>query len=397
MEAAKLRVQMLGDFSLRAGDNQISDTEGRSRKVWLLLAYMIYNRDRTVSQEELVEVLWGKEPRSSNPTSALKTTFHRVRSLLDQLWPNAGHHLILRQDGGYKWNTEISMSIDADEFERLCRNGIMEDSALEQDLLDALELYQGDFLTRLAADAWVVPITAYYHNLYLDAILKVMPILSEYGRYREMERLCREALVLEPIHEGIYRYLMRAMLELGDAKGVMALYEDLCKQLFTEFGVMPEEETRALSREATRTVNEAPLPMEIIHEQLRESETSTGALVCEYDFFRVLCHSAARSMARSGIATHIALISVSSRKGEDLVKRSLERAMENLEDQIRISLRRGDAVARCSGSQYILMLPQANYENSCMVCERIVGAFSRRYPHSPVQLQYAVHPLEPIL
>ena len=56
MEAAKLRVQMLGDFSLRAGDNQISDTEGRSRKVWLLLAYMIYNRDRTVSQEELVEV-----------------------------------------------------------------------------------------------------------------------------------------------------------------------------------------------------------------------------------------------------------------------------------------------------------------------------------------------------
>lgn len=68
---------------LSAGDNQISDTEGRSRKVWLLLAYMIYNRDRTVSQEELVEVLWGKEPRSSNPTSALKTTFHRVRSLLD--------------------------------------------------------------------------------------------------------------------------------------------------------------------------------------------------------------------------------------------------------------------------------------------------------------------------
>ena len=105
MEPVKLRVQMLGDFSLSAGGNQISDTEGRSHKVWLLLAYMIYHRDRAVSQEELVEVLWGKEPRSSNPTSALKTTFHRVRSLLDQLWPNAGHHLILRQDGGYCWNT----------------------------------------------------------------------------------------------------------------------------------------------------------------------------------------------------------------------------------------------------------------------------------------------------
>ena len=397
MEPVKLRVQMLGDFSLSAGGNQISDTEGRSHKVWLLLAYMIYHRDRAVSQEELVEMLWGKEPRSSNPTSALKTTFHRVRSLLDQLWPNAGHHLILRQDGGYCWNTGISMSVDADEFEKLCRNEHADEAALERELLDALELYRGDFLSRLDSDTWVLSITAYYHNLYLDALLKVMPILFEHGRYREMERLCREALVLEPTHEGIYRYLMRAMLELGDAKAAMTLYEELSKRLFSEFGVMPEEETRALSREATRTVNEAPMPMELIHEQLRESASSAGALVCEYDFFRVLCHSAARSMARSGIATHIALISVSGRKGEELSKRSLERAMENLEDQIRVSLRRGDAVARCSVSQYILMLPQANYENSCMVCERIVGAFSRRYPHSPVQLKYAVHPLEPIL
>ena len=122
-----------------------------------------------------------------------------------------------------------------------------------------------------------------------------------------------------------------------------------------------------------------------------------GALVCEYDFFRVLCHSASRSMARSGIAAHLALISVSAKAGEELSKRSLERAMENLEDQIRISLRRGDTVARCSGSQYILMLPQANYENSCMVCDRIVSAYSRRYPHSPARLQYAVRPLAPTL
>lgn len=395
MEVAKLRVQMLGDFSLYAGDNKISDTEGRSHKVWLLLAYMIYHRNRAISQEELVEVLWGKDPRSSNPASALKTTFHRVRSLLDQLWTNAGHQLILRQEGGYIWNPEISMSIDADEFEKLCRNENSDEAALEQDLLYALELYQGDFLSRLASETWLVPITAYYHNLYIDAVMKVAPILAAHGRHREVERLCQEALVMEPTHEGIHRYLMRAMIDLGDAKGAVALYEDLSKRLFAEFGVMPEEETRALSREATRTFNEAPLPMEVIHEQLREPDQVSGALVCEYDFFRVLCHSAARSMARNGIATHIALISVSGRKGEELSKRSLERAMENLEDQIRISLRRGDAVARCSGSQYILMLPQANYENSCKVCDRIVGAFSRRYPHSPVRLQYAVHPLDP--
>ena len=46
-------------------------------------------------------------------------------------------------------------------------------------------------------------------------------------------------------------------------------------------------------------------------------------------------------------------------------------------------------------SQYILLLPQANYENSCKVCERIIKAFCRQYPHSPAQLHYSVQPLEP--
>jgi len=71
--------------------------------------------------------------------------------------------------------------------------------------------------------------------------------------------------------------------------------------------------------------------------------------------------------------------------------------MDNLETQIRVNLRRGDAATRCSVSQYIVMLPQANYENSCKVCERIVKSFCRKYPHSPAGIQYAVHPLNPSL
>ena len=71
--------------------------------------------------------------------------------------------------------------------------------------------------------------------------------------------------------------------------------------------------------------------------------------------------------------------------------------MENLQEQIRNNLRRGDAASRCSASQYILMLPHANYENSCMVCERIIRAFTRQYPHSPAELHYSVQPLEPTL
>jgi len=397
MEPKNLEIQMLGDFSLRAGDNKISDTEGRSHKVWLLLAYMIYHRDRMIPQEELVEVLWGSFPKTTNPVSALKTTFHRVRGLLDQLWPSAGHQLILRQEGGYVWNGEIPVTVDVDTFEKLCRSDCGDESEWEKTLLKALKLYQGDFLDRLSSETWIVPVSTYFHNLYIDAALKVLPLLMGDGRFQQAEELCRTVLSFEPLHEGIYRYMMRAMMEQGDAKAAVAAYEELSKQLFTEFGVMPEEETRAVARAAARPANEIPMQMEAVCDQLRENDESKGALVCEYDFFRILCRFAARSMSRSGVATHIALLSVSGKVDEDLSKRSLERVMENLEEQLRLSLRRGDATSRCSGSQYILMLPQANYENSCMVCDRVVNAFARRYPHSPAKLQYTVRPLEPIL
>lgn len=133
----------------------------------------------------------------------------------------------------------------------------------------------------------------------------------------------------------------------------------------------------------------------MVKEQLRESEGANGAFFCDYDFFKVIYHAEARAIARSGDAVHICLLSVTGQNGQELPKRSLDRCMENLREIIRSSLRRGDVAARCSVSQYILMLPQANYENSRMVCQRIIKAFCRQYPHSPARLYDSVQPLEP--
>ena len=70
MEDPVLQIQMLGRLSIRLGGHEINDGDNRSRKIWLLLAYMIYNRSRSISQDELVDLLWGEEQRSSNPVNA---------------------------------------------------------------------------------------------------------------------------------------------------------------------------------------------------------------------------------------------------------------------------------------------------------------------------------------
>ena len=132
--------------------------------------------------------------------------------------------------------------------------------------------------------------------------------------------------------------------------------------------------------------------------RLRETEDEPGgAMLCEYDFFRSIYQATARTIARTGDAVHLCLLTLSAEPQAAVSRRSMERNMENLGQVICSSLRRGDIVSQCSGTQYIVMLNQANYENSCMVCERIQRAFARRYPHTQVELRSTVQPLEPTL
>ncbi|MBQ7777966.1 MAG: bacterial transcriptional activator domain-containing protein [Oscillibacter sp.] len=397
MENSVFQVRMLGTFSIRKGDQEINDSDNRSRKIWLLLAYMIYCRSRAISQEELVNLLWSDEDGSSNPLNALKTMFHRARASLNQLDGTAGHSLIIRRSGNYAWNTDIPFFYDVDEFEKQCRLGTAaEDKETKLAAYrKALELYQGDFLPKLSSEPWVVPISAYFHNLYIQVLLDTIPLLSEAGQHEDIVTLCRKAVEVEPYNEQLYQHLMQALLALERQREAAHVYEDMSQLLFDSFGIMPSDEIRALYRDAVRTINDRALSISSLRDQLREPPAAKGALLCDYDFFRVIYHAEARALARSGDAVHICLMSATDNKDEELSKRSLDRCMENLQDVICSNLRRGDIASRCSVSQFIFMLPQANYENSCMVCERVIRAFYRQYPHSPAKLHFAVQPLEP--
>lgn len=88
MNGPTLQVQMLGQFTLRYGDRTISDSDDRSRRVWSLLAYMLYNHGRSFAQEELIRLYWSNSEKSADPGNALKSIFHRIRTALDKLQPD---------------------------------------------------------------------------------------------------------------------------------------------------------------------------------------------------------------------------------------------------------------------------------------------------------------------
>lgn len=387
-------IRMFGEFSLQAGEVQISDRNSRSKKSWLLIAYLLLHRKKIVSRAELMSALWNEDISVSNPENTLKIVLHRARTLLNQLWPSAGHELILYKNGGYIWNPEVPVTVDIDEFEILCKRPTDSDSWQMRDMQDVIALYRGEFLGKHASEMWILPLVTYYHNLYIGAVLELIPLMQERGMHKEVVSVCKAALLVESYHEPLHRHLMQAMLALGDYKGTVEVYEKLSQQMFEEMGVRPDPEIVALYRTALQTISSNNLPMEEIQEYLQESDIE-GALQCDYDYFKILCHAESRSLRRNGYATHIALLTVTEMPNYPLTLKRRKRVVEQLGNLIRLTLRQSDAFAQCSTSQYILMLPQASYENSLKVCQRIVETYHKRYPHVDVRIEYHVKPLVP--
>lgn len=394
----RLQVQMLGGFSIRLGDRAIDDGNNRMRKVWLLLAYLIHFRNTHTTQTGCLALLQGGGEECGDPIGRLKTVLYRVRTMLNQLEDSAGHQWILRSDGSYIWNPEIALNLDTDRFEALCRQAAeTADDAARLDLYrQAINLYKGDFLPKLATETWVMPLNAYYHRMYLDAVQQALQLLEQAARWSEAVALCERALEIEPYSETLYQHRMQCLIAADLRPEALQVYEQLNEMLFSNFGVVPSDESRELYRQACSSATGAVIPASSLRERLREEVTVKGALYCEYNFFRMLYQLQARVVGRSGEIIHIALFSVRSPGDKELSRRSLDTAMNNLQRLMISNLRQGDVVTRCSASQLIVMLHQANYEDSCEVCQRLLRAFGRQYPHTPVSIHYSVQPLEPL-
>ena len=390
-----IQICTLGEFTLRAGTAVLSDSGNRSKKIWVLLAYLICNRGRTISQQKLIQLLWGDDSDSNNPENALRITLHRSRALLDQLWPGAGHELILRKDGHYSWNDQFPITLDCDRFEMLYQQTSCDQNTRLQNCLEALSLFRGEFLPRQASEMWVIPISVHYHNLFLQITLEAATLLSEQGRHEEAVQICQKAISLEPYHEPLHQILMQELAVSGNAKGAAAAYETLSKRLFDDFGIRPSKQTWEVYRTTAHSPENRFLPLEEVMQHLQEPEGNLGAMECDYDYFKVLCYAESRAMERNGNATHIGLLRLDTPDDKPLTRRSTNRIMEQLGQTLRSNLRRGDTISRCSSTQYIIMLPKANYEDSCMVCRRLIAAFTRAHPHVHAKINFMVQPLIP--
>lgn len=391
-----IQVKMLGDFSISdgAGHCILSDRNNRSRKVLLLLEYLLACRSRGVPQSELIEVLWPGDS-SDKSGNTLKTLLHRARGALEGLDSGDGSDWILCRHGVYTWNSSRETVVDTEEFERLVKlsehgTGSERLKAMRK----ALNLYRGDFLARASDEQWVIPRANCYHAMYLNVAHEALKLLEAEGRCDRIVELCRAAVAVEPCDEELHLHMIRALQRLGQPAAAMDHYCQVTELFLDKYGITPSGELTALYKELQSSAHARELNLNVIREELRESERVPGAFFCEYAFFKDIYRLEARAAPRGGGAVQLALLSLEDPESR-LPQKQVALIMQRLRDVIGRSLRSSDVFSRYSVSQYILMLPGARLEDSKRALERIRKGFARTYPHMNAAFRISCLPMEP--
>ena len=391
----QLQINMLGGFALEYNGNVIDYQKSRSHKLWLILEYLITFRDKEITQNELIELLWGDE-FTENPANTLKTLLHRVRNMLDELHFVPGKEMIMYNKGIYAWNTKLDFVIDTDQFVSLCALGD-EETDVQQKItyyLSALEYYKGDFLPKSAMEPWVIPIHTYYHSEYLRVVHACVDLLKEQDRPYDVITVCQQAVSIDPYEESLHYELMKAMLVTGAQQAALTHYEYVIDLFYSEFGINLSDELTDLYKEIIKTTNGVEVDLSVIRDSLQEEEGRGGAFYCEYSLFKEIYHLECRAASRNGQSIYLCLMSVTDGNNQMVEnKKHQNAAMGQLRNAIQYSLRRGDVFTRYSVSQYLILLPTISMENCEMVLKRILHNFRINNPHTKVTVTYKMQPL----
>lgn len=395
----ELNVRMFGEFRI-SNENGMLNTESiRSEMLTRLFTYMLCNRNKRITAQELIDNLWS-ENESENPTGALKNLMYRLRNCLKKVWGE--YEFILTGKGTYTWNPEIILNVDTEKFEYCCKNMINAESVEEQLSMGkkAIELYQGVFLPKLSEEYWVISMATYYHSMYFDTVKKLLRLMEEEKRYSEVEEICQKALKTDSSDEEIHCFMMRALIANNKQKLASEHYKMTSKYLYDVIGVRPSKEMQDIYEKLQQIQHDHESNIDVIKEELKEQKLPTGAFLCEYGVFRKIYILESRSGKRMGISIHLALISLYpnfqiSKEDEKYIS-VIREDMDILKTTLLSCTRSSDVICKYSVNQFLVMLPACKYEDAKVVIERLKDQFYKMEKTNKVILQYSICEIDDI-
>lgn len=392
-------VSLLGKFSVQLLDGANNDIRSSSTHLrqHSFLQYLCVFHDRAVSQKELIEAIWDDETDTGDPAKTLKTTLYRTRRLLEDIGIENAKDILIYRRGFYSWAPQAHITLDVEVFDRLYDQFYASPQPYKtlDCALEALALFKGDFLAGDSGNLWALSMRTYYHSKYIKLARDAAGALYQEGRLEEGIALCRSATTADPYDEETQLLMMKLLHAAGLTQSAIKHYEEVRSLFMDQLGVTLSQELSDFYRKLTRSDEPRELDLQVIRSRLLEDAPAAGAYFCEYSVFQNVYRLVARSIMRTGQATHLAMVVLCGANGEALTVKRCTETMDSLHDAISCTLRIGDVFTRFSRDQYLIMLPSSSYENAAMVLERVIAAYQRTLSGMTTRIKYSILPVLP--
>ncbi len=131
-----------------------------------------------------------------------------------------------------------------------------------------------------------------------------------------------------------------------------------------------------------------------LREVMARSDAGKGAYLMDFDSFHHVYNFVRRFVERNSKEVHIVLFTANTPTDRVVENEEMELALNMLEQSIYSSLRRVDISTRYSTKQVIVILLDANEENSENVAKRILSNFEKLYLGKNVSFDYGIAQIE---
>jgi len=221
LQETRIDIKFFGELEVAIDGAPIGPPDWQTKKAQIVFAYLIFNRKRAVTKEELMKRFSDQEDPGL-ADQAIRTTAARVQKALGL------HGFISYGKGTYHVNPSIPLAVDSENFEAMVKDAIKRGRRLDKDMLAAADrafaLYRGDFLASFYDD-WCEDQRRYLRDLYLTGLLAVGEWFLADRQPRRALDYFQKMVRADPVSEAGTRGIMKSYTALGEKRRAKDVYD----------------------------------------------------------------------------------------------------------------------------------------------------------------------------
>ncbi len=244
--ASDIAVQFFGAFRLRIKGKTVPEIRGKKNAE--VLAYLLYNHEKSVHKDVLMEKFWG-HVNSISARNSLNVAICNLRKYLAGVYPNG--EIILYDSDSYSISPHLEVTTDIDKFQYLWNKGRAIEAAqgLQQAMglyQKATEVYKDEFLTNNRYEEWCESERDKLKETYLFMLNRLSTHFFKQKNYNQCVHICQRMLEKDSCLEEVHRKLMVCFHLLGHHDLALKQYFKCEKSLDKELGLTPSDVTRTM-------------------------------------------------------------------------------------------------------------------------------------------------------